>query len=223
MPVPKPVGEKSVVYVKADFPDVRDASESGSDQVLIDPTGDPNTAAHSVPGPNGGSALSFDGLDDRIDFGAALLGDAVAAGRDFTIALRVRVESDPGAAAKTFFRRSGQADQPYMKLSVSQGRFFWRVCWGPGYVDITSAAAMLDGAWRHVVCRRQGQSLSIWVDGFPQETRTHADYARTLFSNTWQPAAIGQVYQSPASDWPFEMADFQVWRRALSDGEVAAL
>jgi len=203
-------------------PTVRDIATGGLDQVFIDPAGDPNTAAHSVPGPNGTGALAFDGVDDRIDFGPILLGDIVGEGRDFTMAFWYK-SADPGAATKTFFRRSGSGSEPYMKTSVANDRFYWRVAWGDAYVDLLSATGMLSGQWHHAVCRRQGQTLALWVDGVVHETKTHPDYARTLFSSTWSSRAIGQVYGTSASDWPFALADLRVYDRAITDAEIAAL
>ena len=203
-------------------PTVRDVA-GGQDQVFIDPTGDPSTAAHSVPGPNGTTALAFDGLDDRIDFGPALLGELVAAERDFTLALRLQ-GADPGAVSKYFLRRAGANSEPYLKLYVNSGRICWQLRWSDtGYVTLASAAGVLDGQWRHVLCRRRGQTLSLWLDGVLHDTESGPDYAQSFFGPAWDPRAIGQTYGNTASDWPFALADLRAWDRALSDEEIPAL
>jgi len=204
-------------------PTVHDAAAGGQDQVFIDPTGDPNTAAHSVPGPNGTTALAFDGVDDRIDFGPTLLSEMVGAGRDFTLAFWYKTDSSPGGTTKIFFRRRMSFSQPHVTGYVSNDRIYWLVGWGDGYMWLYSASGMLNGQWRHVVYRRQGQMLTLWIDGALQATKSHPDYAKGFFAGAWDPRAIGQAYQSSDSDWPFAMADLRAYDRAITDAEIVAM
>ena len=203
-------------------PTVPDISEGNEDQVFIDPTGDPNTATHSVPGSNGTTALAFDGVDDRIDFGPTLLGDIVGANRDFSLAFWYK-SADPGGTSKTFLRRAGVYTEPHTRNYVSSGRIRWHVAWDGGSVSLYSATGMLNDQWRHVVCRRQGQTLTLCVDGTIHLTKTHADYANSFFCDSWSPRAIGQSYGNYLSDWPFAMADLRAYDRAITDAEIAAL
>jgi len=208
-------------------PTVRDISAVGQHQVFIDPSGDPNTAAHSVPGPNAATALAFDGADDRIDFGTELLGDILAAGSDFTITFWYRTGADPGSDGKTFFcRDSSSILEPHIRFYVGLNSIFCRAGWGGGpgqYVILSTGAPMLDGQWRHFALRRQGQALSLWADGVAKETQSDPNYANSFYGPNWLPTAIGQVFQNTDSDWPFEMADFRAYDRALSDEEITAL
>jgi len=197
---------------------VRDITTGGQDQVFIDPSGDPNTAAHSVPGPNGQTALAFDGVDDRIDFGPMLLGDIVGEERDFTIAFRFRTDADPGSDGKTFFcRGTSSVLEPHVRFYVGLDALFCRVGWGGlgNYVSLCSGAGMLNGQWQHFALRRQNQTLWLWANGVIKEN--------SFFSQNWPPSAIGQVYQNSDSDWPFEMADFRAYDRALTDEEIQEL
>ena len=75
-------------------PTVLDASAGHHDQIFVDPGGDPNTNAHSVPGAVG-SALTFDGVDDCINLGNTFANDVLAADHDFTVALWAKFGSDP--------------------------------------------------------------------------------------------------------------------------------
>ena len=208
-------------------PTVRDMASGGQDQAFIDMTGDPNTAAHSVPGPNGTTALAFDGADDRIDFGQTLLGDIVAAGCDFTIAFWFRTGTDPGSNGKTFFcRGTSSVLEPHIRFYVGLNALFCRAGWGGGpgqYVSLCTGGGMLDGQWRHFAFRRQGQTLSLWVNGVAKETRTDPNYANSFYSPSWPSTALGQVYQNTDSNWPFDMADLRAYGRALSDEEIAEL
>jgi len=81
----------------ASNPTVLDSAASQRHQTFIDPGGNPNTNTHSVPGPNGTTALAFDGVDDRIDFGPTLLSEMVGAGRDFSLAFWYKTDSSPAA------------------------------------------------------------------------------------------------------------------------------
>ena len=206
----------------ADDPTVHD-STGQYNQTFLDPGGNPNTNTHSVPGPNGTTALAFDGVDDRIDFGPTLLSEMVGAGRDFTLAFWYKTDSSPGGTTKIFFRRRMSFSEPHVTGYVSNDRIYWLVGWGDGYIWLYSASGMLNGQWRHVVYRRQGQTLTLWIDGALQATKSHPDYAKGFFAGAWDPRAIGQAYQSSDSDWPFAMADFRAYDRALRDEEIVAL
>ena len=204
-------------------PTVHDAAAGHRDQTFLDSSGDPNTAAHSVPGPNGTTALSFDGVDDRIDFGPTLLGDIVGEGRDFSLAFWYK-SADPGAVSKYFFRRAASNSEPYLvKNSIRSNRLYWWVGLGDGYVYLTSETGVLDDQWRHIVCRRQGQTLSLWVDGTVHETKSDPNYAIDLFPGAFDSRAIGIVYGAGQSDWPFAMADLRVYDRAIRDEEIVAM
>ena len=109
-----------------------------------------------------------------------------------------------------------------MKISFASGRIVWLVCWGPGYEYLYSQSGILDGQWHNITCRRKGQTLSVLTDGIVRDTKTHPDYANTLFGPSWGPKALGQVYTGVES-WPFAMSDFRVYKRALSDNEIAVL
>lgn len=207
----------------ASNPTVLDSAASQRHQTFIDPGGNPNTNAHSVPGPNGTTALAFDGVDDRIDFGPTLLSEMVGAGRDFTLAFWYKTDSSPGDTTKIFFRRRMSFSEPHVTGYVSNDRIYWLVGWGDGYVWLYSASGMLNGQWRHVVYRRQGQTLTLWIDGALQATKSHPDYAKGFFAGAWDPRAIGQAYQSSDSDWPFAMADFRAYDRAITDEEIVTL
>ena len=208
-------------------PTVHDAAAGGQDQVFIDPTGDPNTAAHSVPGPlgpgpNGTTALAFDGVDDRIDFGPTLLGDIVAANCDFSLAFWYK-SADPGAVSKYFFRRAASNSEPYLKNYFRSNQLYWSVGLGNASVYLGSATGVLNDQWHHIVCRRRGETLTLWIDGMVQESKTNPSYAMNLFPGAWSSSAIGIVYGAGQSEWPFAMADFRVYDRAITDAEITAM
>ena len=55
---------------------------------------------------------------------------------------------------------------------VTNDRIYWLVGCGDGYMWLYSASSMLNGQWQHVVYRRQGQMLTLWIDGALQETKS---------------------------------------------------
>ncbi|MCK4574422.1 MAG: hypothetical protein KAU36_08615 [candidate division Zixibacteria bacterium] len=113
--------------------------------------------------------------------------------------------------------------EAYPKNSIKSGRFYWWVGWGDAYVYLYSAAGVLNDQWHHAVCRRQGPTLMLWVDGTIHQTRTDPNYARNLFGSGWSSSAIGLVYGTSESDWPFTLADLRVYDRAITDAEIAAM
>ena len=94
---------------------------------------------------------------------------------------------------------------------------------GDSYAYLTSETGVLDDQWHHIVCRRQGETLSLWVDGTAHDTKTNPSYAINLFPGAWSSSAIGIVYGAGQADWPFAMADLRVYDRAIRDAEIVAL
>ena len=94
---------------------------------------------------------------------------------------------------------------------------------GNSSVYLGSAAGVLNDQWHHIVCRRQGDTLSLWIDGTLQDTKTDPSYAINLFPGAWSSSAIGLVYGSGQSEWPFAMADLRVYDRAVTDEEIVEL
>ena len=88
---------------------------------------------------------------------------------------------------------------------------------------INMASGILNDQWHHIVCRRQGDTLSLWVDGTVHESKTNPSYAINLFPGAWSSSAIGLVYGAGQSDWPFALADLRAYDRAITDEEIVAL
>jgi hypothetical protein len=105
---------------------------------------------------------------------------------------------------------------------VALDRIYWWVGLGDGYAYLDSGPAVLDGQWHHLTCRRQGENLSLWVDGVLQDSQTNPAHAGSFFA-AWDPRAIGLTYGGAQAGWPFAMADLRAYDRALSDEEIAGL
>ena len=113
--------------------------------------------------------------------------------------------------------------EPHMRNYAANGCIWWEAAWAGGFVTLSSASGVLDGQWHHAVCRRQGETLSLWVDGMVQDTKSNPSYAMNLFPGAWSSSAIGLTYGGAQAGWPFAMADFRTCDRAISDEEIAAM
>ena len=139
-------------------PTVRDIAEGGLDQVFIDPPGDPNTAAHSVPGPNGTLALGFDGVDDRIIIDLQTgLGEYFAAGCDFTIAFRWKAPTIEFTETYDYIL-TGPFNFRYVENgsggTVNAIRFYYRRPVDDTYLQETYDHSN-DGLWHHYAVARE--------------------------------------------------------------------
>ena len=56
-----------------------------------------------------------------------------------------------------------------------------------------------------------------------RDFETGPDCARTFFADTWDPRALGQVYETSAADGPLALADLRAHDRALTDEQIAEL
>jgi hypothetical protein len=223
-------GEQSAVGVpvfhlpmddNAANPTVRDTAEDGRDQVFLDPSGDPNTAAHSVPGPNGASALAFDGVDDRIVVDLQTgLGDCLAAGCDFTLVFRWKAPQTEFTELYDYVFTG-----PFYFNHVQNGsggtvnaiRFSCRRPVDDTYLEQTYNNAN-DDLWHHYAVVREGTTLSLWRDGVSGFSDTHANCAGSF--TTGQMILVGNEYGNTAAG---AMADLRLYDRALSEEEVQAL
>lgn len=202
-------------------PTVVDASEGLHDQTFVDPGGDPNTSAHSVPGVVG-TALQFDGVDDEINLGTTI--DAVlAAGQDF---------------AFTFWWTRGEGNnQNYMFIfekPATNGRLLavngLYGTTGPVYTlfyvyrsttptDRTLFAANGCGyGWNHYVFQRRGETLELWANGALVQADTTIGNNREFSSTSG--FVLGGTGANHAQG---VMDDFRVYDRALLDTEIQEL
>ncbi|MDX9972405.1 MAG: hypothetical protein RBU21_05365, partial [FCB group bacterium] len=149
-------------------PVVVDSAAGHHDQAFVDPGGDPNTSAHSVPG-RVGTALAFDGVDDQISISTTL--DAVlAAGHDFSIAFWWTREAGNTQSYMFIFQKpaangslsavngfSAGSGTPYTLFyvyrSTSPQDRTWFQHTPAGY------------GWNHYVLQRRGNTFELWANG----------------------------------------------------------
>ena len=202
-------------------PTVRDITESGRDQVLIDPTGDPSTAAHSVPGPNGSLALGFDGMDDRIVVDLQTgLGVYFAAGCDFTLAFRWKAPQIEFTETYDYML-SGPFTFRYIENgtggTVNAIRFSYRRPVDDTYLQKTYDHSN-DDVWHHYAVVRNGTTVRLWRDGVSDFSDTHENNAGSF--TTDQMILVGSENGHHA---PGAMADVRLYDRALTQEEIQTL
>ncbi|MDP0490687.1 MAG: LamG-like jellyroll fold domain-containing protein [Verrucomicrobiota bacterium JB023] len=91
----------------------------------------------------------------------------------------------------------------------------------PNLQETSNAYPLNDEQWHHVVGRaKAGESLSIWVDGVLVEHRT--DLSPNITDSVAN-LVIGGNPDVPTRTWNGAIDDVAIWKRALSDDEVATL
>lgn len=195
---------------------VVDSAAGGNNGTFTDPTGNPNTSAHTTGG-RVNTALTFDGVDDYVNCGtaAALLPAA------WTVSAWVKpVERDWNALinwSATLYYPAIYLDvtnRPLIYMGTSNYRFF------------TTAvhATLVDGSWHHVVfiCPGSAQSdissSAMWMDGSPVSAlttlATGVQTAKTRLN-------IGGIYTTYRAQGSID--DVRLYNRVLSEAEIEDL
>ena len=205
-------------------PTVVDTGTGAQDQTFLDPGGDPNTDAHSVPG-KVGTALSFDGIDDEIDLGNTFMNDMMVADHGFAVAfwwMRPEGNTENGTYTiwnretaeqdKGFFVMQGYvaaSSRPYVTLrmyNATESRLI--------YTQDYNA----DGVFHHYVLQRRGTTFEIYVDGALAASDTDPGNSADM-SNTSSFCLAGYGAEHAGG----VMDDFRVYDRALLAAEIEAL
>lgn len=208
----------------ADDPIVRD-STGQYDQAFLDPGGDPNTAAHSVPGAVG-SALAFDGVDDCINLGNTFANDVLAADHDFTVALWAKFGNDPFPSdwlivLSKYYNASSSDTGFHMTMYSANNSVACKFSFSDGSTFSRSFANSNDDTWHHYALVRQGATVSVYRDGMLEGSQTDAignedlSNASNLYLGREQWESHG--YAKTVLD------DFRMYDRALTEQEIQGL
>ncbi|GAA4319331.1 exo-alpha-sialidase [Streptomyces venetus] len=169
-----------------------------------------------------GGALSFDGGDDavRLPYRSRLpLGEG-----DFTASLFFRYTATTGeqpflwmggigtTQPQIWLRGEPASDRVRALITTRSGATTVRTA------SVSTAGAHNDGRWHHLVLRRGGGNLTLFLDGSPLST---PDVAGSVSRNSPFGVHIGQRMDSRAF-LTGAVDDVRVWDRALSDEELAS-
>ncbi|WP_086563318.1 sialidase family protein [Streptomyces africanus] len=168
-----------------------------------------------------GGALTFDGTDDavRLPYRSALtLGEG-----DFTASLFFRYTATTGEQPFLWMGGIGNSQpQIWLRGEPASDRVRALVTTRSGATTVRTASVWTDGAhndgrWHHLVLRRGGGTLTLFLDGTPVST---PDVPGSVSRNSPFGVHIGQRMDSRAF-LTGAIDDVRVWNRALSDGELA--
>ena len=202
-----------------DTPTVIDVSASHQDQVFLDPAGDPNTQAHSVPGMVG-TALAFDGVDDQIDLGTTV--DAtLTAGHDFAVAFWwARGDGNDEDHKRIFSKGADNGSLIAFSIFVSGlPRTQFDVFRSATPEDrLTLAVPSVGYDWNHYVFQRRGTTFEVWMNGTLVRDDTTAGNDRDFSGPAgFILGGLGSGYAKGTMD------DFRVYDRSLVREEVEGL
>ncbi|MEU2561192.1 sialidase family protein [Streptomyces longispororuber] len=170
-----------------------------------------------------GGALEFDGVDDavRLPYRTRLpLGT-----RDFTASLWFRHSATRGEQPLLWMGGvGGNQPQVWLRDEPAEDRLTGLITTREGSAPPRSASLSARGAydddeWHHVVLRRGGGQLSLFVDG---EKATRADVPGSVSRTSPFGVHVGQRVDSRAH-FTGDIDEVWVVARALSDDEVAEL
>ncbi|MFH8655889.1 exo-alpha-sialidase [Streptomyces afghaniensis] len=169
-----------------------------------------------------GGALSFDGTDDavRLPFRSRLpLGEG-----DFTASLFFRYTATTGEQPFLWMGGIGNSQpQVWLRGEPASDRVRALVTTRSGATTVRTASVWTDGAhndgrWHHLVLRRGGGNLTLFLDGTPIST---PDVPGSVSRNSPFGVHIGQRMDSRAF-LTGAVDDVRVWNRALTERELGA-
>lgn len=202
-------------------PMVLDATTGGHHQTFTDASGDPNTNVHSVPGVVA-TALSFDGVDDRITLTPESYRHALAANRDFSICLWWKTNAPDSGQTLHFLSNYSGTESCIFAYTVT-GRLYLKVSYVTAEVRRVgpSWAGGADDAWHHYAVTRKAAVLSFYRDGVLAVSDDHPENVLSLTSSDREltigsPSGGGQASPGLADD-------LRIYDRALSADEIQGL
>ncbi|WP_432118302.1 exo-alpha-sialidase [Streptomyces sp. bgisy032] len=169
-----------------------------------------------------GGALSFDGADDavRLPYRPQLgLGEG-----DFTASLFFRYTATAGEQPFLWMGGiGGTQPQIWLRGEPASDRVRALVTTRSGATTVRTASVWTDGAhndgrWHHLVLRRGGGQLTLFLDGTPLST---PDVPGSVSRNSPFGVHIGQRMDSRAF-LTGAIDEVRVWNRALTDRELAS-
>jgi len=200
---------------------VADSAASGYDQTFLDPGGDPNTSSHTAAGVVG-TALSFDGIDDRIVLTGESYRECLAENHDFAITFWWKTNApDPALTLHFLNNRKDTENSLYAYTQDGDVKVLFRFAVGePRWIpEIWTDGA--DDQWHHYILMRKGTVISIYRDGLLGNSDDNPENALSLAPSDVN-LTIGSTPGGNSAS-PGYVDDFRVYDRALFDAEIAEL
>lgn len=172
-----------------------------------------------------GKALQLDGSDDRVEVPFASTLDL--ANSDFTWSAWFRYSETGGSHTLIWAYRMGSNTTPQVWLRAEPGSNRIRALLGSDHDwgrSVTASGARNDGEWHHVALRRDGGRLTMWLDGVEEAGTDVSAFGSVTAGKEFGVHGfhIGQRVDG-ANRFNGSMDDVRIYRRALSDQEIAQL
>ena len=168
-----------------------------------------------APGPDGtaNGAIELDGEGSMIKYKLLTFPE-----EDYTVSIWVSVTKLPSTNyGQVFSAWAGGMDDP-LRLVVQGGKLYARIEAGRGYG--TEGYPLKTDTWHHVAGVKQGQKLTLYVDG---KAHTTANAPETIVSSAADFAIGGNPNYSGPEFLPAKLTDLKFYARALSADEVKRL
>ena len=191
-------------------------------QTFEDPSGYPNTNAHSVPGPFT-LALNFDGVDDRITIANADYSQWCNIDQDFTIVILAKGNSI-GSTAN--LRILSNSDWNVNGFFVAYVNNIYRVrilfyANGSPHATYHDFAGPIDGNWHQFAISRFNNTVSLYMDAILGTSDTDPLNNAPAFNSTYP---LYLAFRPSFNTYtPCDLADFRFYNRALTIDELETL
>ncbi|MGI5149696.1 LamG-like jellyroll fold domain-containing protein [Plantactinospora sp. CA-294935] len=165
-----------------------------------------------------GRAFRFDGERGRVQLPfrtAPVLGTG-----DFTVSTWIRYGETGRDQALFWAYGVNGAPEVWLRAEPGNNRIRGTVTTGTGSASVSSARAYADGAWHHVVLRRQAGNVALFVDAVRVGAASGA--AGAVHGDDPTPIYLGQRLDG-ANRFQGSMDEFRVYDRALTTTEVFRL
>lgn len=165
-----------------------------------------------------GQALAFDGDRSRVQLPYRTT--PVLGSDDFTVSSWFR--SDDTSRDQALFWAYGMdgAPQVWLRAEPGQDRIRGMVTTASSSASVASDGAHADGGWHHVALRRQGDTVTLHVDGVAVASASGA--AGAVSGDDPTPIYLGQRLDG-ANRLHGALDEFRVYDRALTDSELTRL
>jgi hypothetical protein len=166
---------------------------------------------------NPNSASQFNGVDSYIDFGTSDLG--LTGGSEITFCAWVK--PDQPTTYHSHVLSSNPIYSPYTMKTRGLGSAVTAQCMirtvgGGSYIEADTGGIIV-GNWYHILCKYDGTTVSIYVDG---ELQNSVSLSGLLRESSQQILAGAQPTSPPKGFFNGTIDDIRIWNRALSEDEI---
>lgn len=157
-----------------------------------------------------GKALDFDGTNDYVDLGTAIL-DTSNSSQAHTVSAWVKSTASSALYTHNIISQTSSVVSDRFRLIMnSSGKIVW---YKGGVAIATSDSSVNDGQWHHIVgTKNSSGTVTIYIDGVAEDTGTDSeDFENT---NTY-------IGYSTSDTFDGQIDDVKIWDTDLSNAEIA--